>query len=190
MDDLPIHLFTSEQAWQQWIEEHHTTSQGVWLKIAKRDGGEQSVSYAQALDTALCFGWIDGQKGKLDAAYYLQRFTPRRRKSLWSAVNRDKADALIAAGKMREAGLRQIESAKLDGRWEAAYQPQSRMTVPDDFHEALNRNEAARLAFEALNSVNRYAILYRIQNVKKAESRQRKIAEFIDMLAEGRRIHE
>jgi uncharacterized protein YdeI (YjbR/CyaY-like superfamily) len=189
-DNLPVVLFESEETWQKWLEENHTSSPGLWLKIAKKEGGKTSVSYAQALDVALCFGWIDGQKGALDDEYWLQRFTPRRKKSVWSVVNREKIDTLIAAGRMREAGLREVEAAKLDGRWDAAYQPSSRMTVPDDVQAALDANEAARKFWEGLNGTNRYAMLYRIQTVKKAETRQRKIVELIQMLTEGKKLYD
>ncbi len=189
MAELPILPFASPQAWEAWLEEQHATSPGVWLKLAKKETGIASISYAEALDVALCFGWIDGQKDKFDEQYWLQRFTPRRKQSKWSQVNRDKVTALIAAGKMRPAGLREVESAQQDGRWEAAYASQSKMTVPEDFQAALDANDAARTFYEQLNSVNRYAILYRIQNVKKAEARQKKIEQYIQMLAENKKIY-
>lgn len=190
MNDLPHLLCLTQNDWEQWLEENHTSSQGVWLKHAKKAGGKQSVSYQEALEVALCFGWIDGQKNKLDDEYFLQKFTPRRKKSMWSQINREKVAKLIEDGKMREAGLREIEAAKADGRWDAAYEPASKMTVPEDVQAALDANPAAKAFFEQLNKANRYAILYRIQNVKKAETRQRKITEFIQMLAENRKIHD
>ena len=190
MTELPILPFASPAEWEAWLEAQHTTSPGIWLKIAKKETGIDSVTYAEALDVALCFGWIDGQKGKFDETYWLQRFTPRRKQSKWSAVNRDKANALIDAGKMRPAGLREVESAQQDGRWDAAYEPQSKMTVPEDFQVALEANDAAKAFFEQLNSVNRYAVLYRIQNVKRAETRRKKIEQYVQMLAENKKIYE
>ncbi|MBZ0301359.1 MAG: hypothetical protein K8J31_16550, partial [Anaerolineae bacterium] len=138
MSDLPILWCESEQVWEQWLEQNHTQSEGVWLKIAKKDSGHDSVSYPEALTVALCFGWIDGQKNKFDAQFWLQKFTPRRKASKWSQINRDKAEALIAQGRMREAGLTEVERARSDGRWDAAYSSQSRAVVPDDFQQALD----------------------------------------------------
>jgi uncharacterized protein YdeI (YjbR/CyaY-like superfamily) len=189
MNDLPHLLCLTQDDWEQWLEENHASSQGVWLKHAKKDGGKQSVSYQEALDVALCFGWIDGQKNKLDDEYWLQKFTPRRKKSVWSQINREKATKLIEGGKMREGGLREVEAAKQDGRWDAAYEPASKLTIPDDVQGALDANPTAKAFWEQLNKTNRYAMLYRIQNVKKAETRQRKIAEFVQMLVEGRKLY-
>jgi uncharacterized protein YdeI (YjbR/CyaY-like superfamily) len=190
MSENPILPFASPAAWEAWLEEHHAASPGVWLKLAKKETGIPSITYAEALDVALCFGWIDGQKDKLDDQYWLQRFTPRRKQSKWSAVNRDKAVALVDAGRMRPAGLAKVEAAQADGRWDAAYASQSKMTVPADFQAALDTNEAARTFFAQLNRVNRYAILYRIQNVKRAETRRKKIDQFVQMLAEGKHLYE
>ena len=189
MPELEIMLFNSEQDWEQWLEEHHTTSPGTWLKIAKKEAGKESVSYQEALTVALCFGWIDGQKNKFDNEYWLQKFTPRRPRSPWSAINRDKATQLIEQSKMREAGLREVERARQDGRWDTAYASQSKATVPDDLQAALDQNEAAKAFFEQLNSVNRYAILYRIQSAKKPETRQKRIAQFVEMLAEKKKLY-
>src|SRR5437588_998614 len=143
-DSLPIIPFETQQDWERWLKEHHPNTDGIWLKIAKKETGIPSVSYAEALDVALCYGWIDGQKASFDDTYWLQKFTPRRPKSVWSRVNRDKVTALIAAGKMRPAGLRQIEQAKADGRWDAAYASQRTITVPDDLQQALDANPKAR----------------------------------------------
>ncbi len=189
MSDLPITLFESERVWEQWLEENHTSSQGLWLKLAKKDSGHTSVSYQEALTVALCFGWIDGQKNKFDDAFWLQKFTPRRAKSVWSKINREKVITLIEQGRMREAGLREVERAQQDGRWDAAYDSQSRATVPDDFQQVLNANPEAKAFFETLNSVNRYAILYRIQDAKKAETRQRRIDGFIEMLNNKQKLY-
>lgn len=189
MADLPIIAFESEKDLEHWLAENHTTSPGFWLKIAKKGSGHPTVTYPEALNIALCFGWIDGQKNKFDDAYFLQKFTPRRPKSLWSQVNRDKVAQLIASGKMREPGLQEIERAQADGRWDAAYAPASKMTIPEDFQTALEANPAAQATFAQLNSANRYAILFRITTAKKAETRQRQIEKLIAMLNAGEKIH-
>lgn len=187
--ELPIIPFASQADFEHWLEANHATSAGLWLKIAKKESGHASVNYAQALDVALCFGWIDGQKNKFDAEYFLQKFTPRRPRSTWSKINQEKVAVLITNGKMREAGLREIERAKADGRWAAAYESQSRITVPDDFQALLNENPAAQRFFDQLNSANRYAILYRITSAKKPDTRKQRIEKFIAMLNEGKKIH-
>ena len=187
--DLPILPFASRDSWGAWLAEHHETSDGLWLKIAKKGSGIDTVSYAQALEVALCHGWIDGQKGSFDDDYWLQRFTPRRPRSKWSKVNREKATKLIASGEMKPAGLREIERAKADGRWEAAYDAQSKASVPEDLQRELEENEAARRFFAKLNSANRYAILYQIQDAKKPETRARRITKYVAMLAEGKKLH-
>ena len=173
--DLAILPFETAQDWEAWLQEHHTDTKGVWLKIAKKGTGIQSVSYAEALDSALCYGWIDGQKGSFDEQYWLQKFTPRGKKSGWSKVNCDKVAALVAEGRMQPAGLRQVELAKADGRWELAYDSQSKITVPDDFQSELDKNPEAQEFFKTLNSVNRYAILRRIQIASKPETRSARI---------------
>lgn len=188
-DDLPMLPFASPDAWEGWLAEHHASASGVWLKIAKKGSGIESVSYAEALAVALCYGWIDGQKGSFDETWWLQRFTPRKPRGTWSKINRDKAERLIAAGRMQPPGLREIERARSDGRWDAAYDPQSSATVPDDLREALERNDAARAFFETLNSANRYAILYRIQDAKRPETRARRIQTFVEMLSAGETLH-
>ena len=166
-DTLPIISFATQQDWEAWLKEHHTASTGMWLKIAKKDTGIPSLSYAEAVESALCYGWIDGQKASCDEQYWLQKFTPRGPKSLWSQVNCDKATALLASGRMQPAGRRQVELAKADGRWEAAYASQSKISIPDDFQRELDDNQKAQEFFMTLNSVNRYAILYRIHMAKK-----------------------
>jgi uncharacterized protein YdeI (YjbR/CyaY-like superfamily) len=186
---LPIHAFSSREAWVAWLDEHHTDSPGAWLAIPKKGGGEAGVSYADALEVALCYGWIDGQKGKLDERFWLQRFTPRRAGSVWSRVNRDKVLALIEREEMRPAGLREVELAQGDGRWDAAYEPSSTITVPDDFQEALAGNPAAGAFFATLNRANRYAILYRVHSARKPETRMRRIETLVAMLADGKTIH-
>lgn len=188
-DHLSILLFENQQSWEAWLEEHQTETKGVWLKIAKKGTGIPSVDYADALEGALCYGWIDGQKAALDDQYWLQKFTPRRPNSRWSKQNCDKAEALIASGRMRPAGYRQVELAKEDGRWEAAYASQSQITIPDDFQSELDKDQKAKAFFSTLNSINRYAILYRIQTAVKPETRAARIKKFIDMLSKGEKIY-
>ncbi len=188
-DGLPIVSFPSREAWAAWLEERHAVSGGVWLAIPKKGAGEAGVSYADALEVALCYGWIDGQKGKLDDRFWLQRFTPRRAGSVWSRVNKDKAMALIERGEMKPTGLREVERAQADGRWEAAYEPQSTMMVPDDLREALAGNPPAADFFATLNSTNRYAILHRIHSAKKPKTRARRIETFVAMLADGKKLY-
>jgi len=187
--ELPTLSFESQLAFEQWLEANHSTSDGLWIKMAKKESGHASVNHPQALDVALCFGWIDGQRKTFDTEYFLQKFTPRRARSTWSKVNQDKVAALIAGGKMREAGLKEIKRAKADGRWEAAYESQSKMGVPEDFQAELDKNPTAQAFFDQLNSVNRYSILYRITTAKKAETRQQRIAKYITMLNEGKKIY-
>jgi uncharacterized protein YdeI (YjbR/CyaY-like superfamily) len=182
--------FASAQLWAAWLAEHHAdTPDGVWLQIAKQETGIASVTYAQALDEALCFGWIDGQKGKLDECWWLQRFTPRRARSRWSKVNTEKALALIAAGRMQPAGLREVEAAKADGRWERAYAGQSASQVPPDLQAAFDAHPRAAQFFATLSGANRYAILYRIHDAKRPQTRADRIAKFIAMLERGETVH-
>jgi uncharacterized protein YdeI (YjbR/CyaY-like superfamily) len=182
--------FATRAEWAGWLAAEHGSSAGVWLKIARKDGGAASVSYADALDVALCHGWIDGQKDRLDERFWLQRFTPRKPRSRWSKRNRERAEALIAGGEMAAAGMAEIERARADGRWDAAYDSHSTATVPDDLQAELAGNAAAREFFEGLDSANRYAILYRIQEARRPETRARRIAKYVAMLSEGRKIHE
>jgi uncharacterized protein YdeI (YjbR/CyaY-like superfamily) len=188
-DSLPVLAFASRAKWRAWLAKHHATSPGVWLEIAKKGSALDSVSYADAVDVALCYGWIDGQKAAADDACWLQRFTPRKPKSRWSKINREKATALIERGEMKAAGLREVESAKQDGRWEAAYAGPRTMTVPNDLGAALKGNRRARAFFEALDSTNRYAILYRIHDAKKPETRAARIEKYVQMLADHRTLH-
>jgi uncharacterized protein YdeI (YjbR/CyaY-like superfamily) len=176
-------------AWESWLEAHAADSAGVWLAIPKQGSGRSSPSYAEALDAALCFGWIDGQKAPLDDACYLQRFTPRGPRSIWSQRNREHVERLTAAGRMRPAGIAEVERAKADGRWEAAYAGQAAAEVPADLRAALDAVPEAAALFERLDSANRYAILFRIGNVKRPETRARKIAEYVAMLARGETLH-
>ena len=181
--------FSSAAAWRAWLSREAESSPGVWLKIAKKGAAERTVSYAEALDVALCFGWIDGQKNGLDDEHWLQRFTPRKPGSKWSKINTEKAEALIAAGQMELAGLREVERAKADGRWDLAYAGQRSAIVPDDLRIALDANPEAGAFFETISSVNRYAIIYRIGAVKRPETRARKIAQYVQMLAEHKTLH-
>ncbi len=187
--DLPVLGFADLDAWESWLDEQHATAPGVWLKIPKKGSGAPGVSYSEALETALCYGWIDGQKGRLDDQYWLQRFTPRKPGSRWSKINTDKAADLIEAGRMQPAGLREVELAREDGRWDAAYAGQRSMGVPEDLERALAADEAARAFFATLNGVNRYAILYRIGDAKRPETRAKRIAKFVAMLAAHETIH-
>lgn len=187
--DQPIALFKNQSAFSSWLSKHHVSSPGIWLKIAKKGSGYKSVSYDEAVKAALCYGWIDGQKKPFDESFWLQKFTPRGPKSIWSKNNRAKAQALIKRGKMKAAGLRAIESAKQDGRWDKAYDSQSRATVPPDLQRELNKNAKAKAFFATLNSVNRYAILFRIHNAKKAETRAKRIQQFVRMLAKHEMIY-
>jgi len=189
VDTLPIISFATQQDWEAWLKEHHTATTGMWLKIAKKDTGIPSLSYAEALESALCYGWIDGQKAPCDEQYWLQKFTPRGPKSLWSQVNCDKATALLASGRMQPAGIQQVELAKADGRWEAAYASQSKITIPDDFQRELDKNQKAKEFFTTLNSVNRYAILFRIHTAKKPATRSARIKTFIEMLSDHQKLY-
>ena len=186
---LPTLSFAAPDAWAAWLAAHHASSKGVWLVIAKKASKARSITYAEALDVALAWGWIDGQKGKGDAASWLQKFTPRGRRSAWSRINREKATALIAAGTMQPAGLAEVERAKRDGRWDAAYESQSRASVPPDLAKALAGNAQAARFFETLDARNRYAVLYRVHTAKKAETRARRIATFVAMLARREKLH-
>lgn len=188
-DDLPVLLFASKEELEAWLEESHAASEGLWLKIAKKGSGVESVNYTEALELALCFGWIDSQKRGFDEAFFLQRFTPRRPRGKWSQINRAKAEELIAAGAMRPTGLAEVEAAKADGRWNAAYAGQRSATVPDDLKRELDRNKAASEFFARLDSANRYAILYRLGEAKKPETRQKRLRKFVAMLERGEKIH-
>ena len=188
-DPLPVVSFESTDAWDAWLTAHAADSPGLWLKIAKKGSAGRSISYSDALDVALCHGWIDGQKGRLDDEYWLQRFTPRKPGSKWSKINTERAAALIASGRVRPAGLREVERAQADGRWEQAYESQSRVTVPEDLARALAANQRARAFFATLDSTNRYAILYRIGTAKRPETRAKRIDAFVAMLSEHKKIY-
>jgi uncharacterized protein YdeI (YjbR/CyaY-like superfamily) len=187
--DAPRLAFDSPDAWREWLSEHHDAPEGVWLKIAKKASGLRTVTAPEALDVALCFGWIDGQRRALDDTHFLQRYTPRRARSKWSQINRDKAERLIAAGEMQPPGLAEVERAKADGRWDAAYEPQSRAGVPDDLQAALDASPAAAERFASLSSQNRYAILFRLRDAKRPETRARRLEQFVAMLERGETPH-
>jgi uncharacterized protein YdeI (YjbR/CyaY-like superfamily) len=182
-DELPIIQFADRTAWNKWLDEHHASSPGVWLKIAKKASGIATVNHPEALEEALCYGWIDGQRLPHDETFFLQRFTPRTKRSKWSQVNRDKVTSLIEQKRMQPAGLAQIEAAKQDGRWDAAYAPQSSQAIPEDFKRALEQNPKAHEFFKTLRGTRRYSFLYRIQDAKRPETRARRIEQFVDMLA-------
>jgi uncharacterized protein YdeI (YjbR/CyaY-like superfamily) len=188
--DLPTLSFRTPAEWETWLLANHSRSPGIWMRIATKDSGTASPSYGEALDVALCYGWIDGQKAAGDGASWLQRFTPRRPRSRWSKTNCAKAEALIAAGRMAPPGLAEVERARQDGRWAAAYDGPASAGVPGDLERALRANPAAASYFSTLDGRNRYAILFRIQEAKRPETRARRIEKFVDMLARGEKIHE
>jgi uncharacterized protein YdeI (YjbR/CyaY-like superfamily) len=187
--DTPASRHASQRSWETWLRKHHESSGGVWLLLAKRGAERPTISYAEAIETALCFGWIDGQKKGLDAQHWLQRFTPRRARSIWSKINRAKALALIKQGRMQAAGLKEVERARADGRWADAYDSPSKATIPPDLQAALDTNLKAKAFFETLDGANRYAVLWRVQTAKRAETRAKRIAQFVAMLARHEKLH-
>jgi uncharacterized protein YdeI (YjbR/CyaY-like superfamily) len=189
MVERDIHFFETAEAWEQWLEANSTVSTGIALKLAKKSSGIPSPTHPEALDVALCFGWIDGVRNTLDDNFYLQTFMPRTKRSTWSQVNRDKVDALIAAGRMRAGGQAEIDRAKADGRWDAAYAPQSTIEVPDDLAAALAASPAAAAVFARLSSQNRFAILFRVHQPKRPETRARRITQFVEQLERGETIY-
>ncbi|MDB5676799.1 MAG: hypothetical protein JWM65_3781 [Sphingomonas bacterium] len=186
---LPIRAFADLAAWEKWLAAQPRSSEGVWLKLAKASAGVASVSKAEAIDGALCHGWIDGQLNPFDDEWWLIRFTPRKGRSKWSEKNRTRATELMGEGRVAEAGLAEIDAAKADGRWDAAYAPQGSATVPDDLAAALDAERKARAFFDTLTGANRYAILYRVHEAKKAETRAARIAKFVAMCARGETLH-
>lgn len=182
--------FATPRAFEAWLQKNHASSDGAWLLIAKAGAAERTVTYPEAVEIALCHGWIDGQKKGLDEHHWVQRFTPRRARSLWSKANREKAEALIAAGRMQPSGIAEVERAKTDGRWEAAYDGARTAVVPPDLQAALDARPEARAFFGRLDGTNRYAVLWRIQTAKRPETRARRIEVLVDMLARGEKIHE
>ena len=184
-DSLPLKTFTTQAAWRSWLDRNHPRADGVWLAFAKKASGTRTVTYQEAVEVALCYGWIDGKARTVDADFYIQRFTPRRSKSRWSKINRSKVEALIASGKMKPAGLKAVDEAKADGRWDAAYPSPSVIEVPADLQRELERTKTTAF-FEGLNKSNRYAVLYQIEEAKRPETRARRIARFVEMFQEGR----
>ena len=187
-DASPI-LFKNGRAFETWLKKNHGVAEGLWLKIAKRGAKEPSVTYPEAVEIALCWGWIDGQKKGLDESHFLQRFTPRRARSIWSKINVDKVAALIEAGRMQPPGYAQIEAAKADGRWAQAYAGARTSAVPEDLLAALEAEPRAKAFFATINAANRYAVLWRIQTAVKPETRAKRIAKLVEMLARGETIH-
>ena len=187
--DLPILPFASKKKWSDWLSKGHDKSTGVWLKLAKKDSDIPSVTYEEALDVALCYGWIDGQKKGFDDKYWLQKFTPRGPRSIWSKINTEKVERLIASGEMKSAGLKVIELAKQDGRWGEAYASQKNIAIPDDFQAALDQNKNAKDFFATLKSAERYSFLFRIHHAKKPETRAKRIQQFVEMLERSEKIH-
>jgi uncharacterized protein YdeI (YjbR/CyaY-like superfamily) len=188
-EEIPALSLPSAAAWRRWLESEHAISRGVWLKIARKDGAEAGISYPEALLEALCFGWIDGQKRSLDTNHWLQRFSPRKPGGRWSKINTEHAEALIAAGRMQPAGQREVDAARADGRWDAAYAGQRTIQVPDDLAAALAGNPEAAAFFATITSQNRFAILFRIGAVKRPDTRARKIAQYVEMLAAHKTIY-
>ena len=186
--EQPVLGFASAEELEAWLEENHRESDGIWIKFAKKGSGVASVTYAEAVDAALCFGWIDGQARRLDESYYQQKFTPRRPRSRWSKINREKAERLAREGRMREAGLAEIERAKADGRWDDAYDSPRTATPPDDFLRALDAKPPAREFYETLAPTKRYSFLYRIRDAKRPETRARRIAEYVELLADRKTL--
>ena len=187
--ELPVLPFASKKAWAVWLAKQHDRSAGVWLKLSKKDSGIPSVTYEEALDVALCYGWIDGQKKGFDDKYWLQKFTARGAKSIWSKINTEKAERLIASGEMKPAGLAAIEAAKQDGRWDAAYASQKNISIPEDFQAALDKSKKARAFFATLKSAERYSFLFRLHHTKKPETRAKKIKQFVEMLERDDKMH-
>ena len=184
-----LRRFATAADFQRWLEVNHDRSAGVWLEMARRDAREATIAYGEAIEVALCFGWIDGQKGRVDDEHWRQRFSPRSRRSRWSRINRDRAERLMAAGRMRPQGLAEVERARADGRWEAAYHGQRTATVPEDLQRELDADRIAAAAFAALDARNRYSIIWRLNDAKRPETRARRLARFLDMLRRGERIH-
>jgi uncharacterized protein YdeI (YjbR/CyaY-like superfamily) len=189
LNTIPIIEFKTAKTFETWLEKNHDNSNGLWLKIFKKDSGEKTVSYAEALDVALCYGWIDGQKQAYDEQAWLQKFCPRRAKSIWSKINIGHVERLINERRMRPAGLKAVEKAKEDGSWEKAYDSPSKMTIPEDFLKELSKNKKAEAFFKGLNKTNLFSIGFRLQTAKKQETREKRMKEIIEMLAKGEKFH-
>ena len=187
--DDPLEFFATPEDFERWLRKHHAKASCIWVKYAKKKSGIPSIDWDQAVDVALCYGWIDGQSRSEGDKTWLQKYTPRTKRSIWSKINREKVQALIEIGEMRPAGLAEIERAKKDGRWDAAYDSSKTITVPDDLQKALNKNKKAKAFFEKLDSRNRYAVLFRTHGAKKQETRERRIKQFVEMLERGEKIY-
>lgn len=187
--DLPILTFSSTQEFTSWLAKHHKESLGIWIRLFKIKSGIPTITYAEALDVALCYGWIDGQKKPYDTESWLQKFTPRRRKSIWSKRNREHVERLNKLGMMKAAGIEEVEAAKADGRWEQAYESSSKMIVPKDFLNELAKNKKAEAFFKTLNKTNIYSIVWRLQTAKKAETRDKRMKAILEMLKKGEKFH-
>jgi uncharacterized protein YdeI (YjbR/CyaY-like superfamily) len=188
-NELEVVTFASSEDWRNWLAKNHATSNGVWLRFFKKDSGKKIFSYADALEEALCHGWIDGQANKYDDKSYIQKFTPRRSKSIWSKRNTEIAERLIQEGKMKKSGMQQVELAKADGRWKQAYDSFKNMEMPEDFLQQLSKNKKAKLFFDGLNKTNRYAIAWRLHTAKKPETRERRLKKILEMMKEGKKFH-
>jgi uncharacterized protein YdeI (YjbR/CyaY-like superfamily) len=188
-DEMKIVSFESPKEWEQWLDLNHDTSKGIWIKFFKKNSGKKAVTYDEALDVALCYGWIDGQVKSYDEKSWLHKFTQRRAKSIWSKRNTDHVMRLIKLGRMKPAGLKEVEAAKADGRWEKAYDSPGKMTIPDDFMKKLSKNKKAKAFFETLNRANMYAIAWRLQTAKKPETREKRMKTTLGMLARGEKFH-
>lgn len=187
--DLQIISFKSSKEWASWLARNHSKSNGIWLRLYKKTAAEKTINHAEALDMALCYGWIDGQAKTYDEKSWLQKFTPRRAKSLWSKRNKEYIERLISEDRMKAAGLREVEQAKQDGRWEAAYDSPGKSTIPEDFLKALSKNKKAKAFFETLNKTNLYSISWRLQTAKKPETREKRMKEILAMLSRGEKFH-
>ncbi|TGK24560.1 bacteriocin-protection protein [Leptospira yasudae] len=188
-NDCPVLFFKNRKEWAAWLKANHRSDSAIWIKLAKKESSIPSITYTEALEVALCYGWIDSQKQKYDASHWLQRFSIRGSKSIWSKINREKAEQLIASKEMKAPGLAAVEAAKKDGRWDKAYASQSKMEVPEEFQKLLDKNSSAKKFFETLNSTNRYAILFRIHNAKKEETKIKRMKEFVEMLKRKETLH-
>lgn len=183
-----IKEFATPRDWEDWLTKNYALNSGIWLKIAKKGTGVITVTYMEALEIALCYGWIDGQMKSVDQIYFVQKFTPRRPKSIWSKINTERVERLISEGRMKAPGFEQIEKAKADGRWDQAYGSSKNMTAPEDFLNAIQENQKALKFYETLNRSNLFAIMFRIETAKRPETRQKRIAEIIQLLSEGKRL--
>jgi len=189
MSELPVLEFKSQADWERWLDKNHSWADGVWLKYAKKNSGFKTVNHSEAIDVALCYGWIDSQGKGFDEKFHLVKFTPRRPRSVWSKINVERAERLIAEGKMKPAGLAQVEAAKADGRWEKAYAGQATAEIPEDFKVALAKNKKAAAFFETLSKSNKYSFIWRLHHVKRPETRAANIEKYVEMLAEGQKFH-